>query len=655
MKSGFFKTIAFLISSVLVVSVLVAFNGYDEGVYEDYSYHSVGELITFADIQDLPIETNTLFSGSGNCVLCHGDPNQFPSSTANTDNSGNDISPVSLWRATMMANAAIDPFWRAKVKHEVIENPSLEDEIETLCVTCHAPNGHFDAMHNGLTTYTIDDLILDPMGLDGVSCTSCHTMADEDMGITFSGDITYETDHSAYGQYTSPFSNSMFNFTGFTPYYGSHISSSEACGKCHSLITETINDAGEITENSFVEQAVYHEWLNSTYASEVATTTCIDCHMPTMDEGVIVSPMPPFLTERSSFAKHDLVGGNVFMLNLLKDNITELDVNATAAQFDEVIEKTNYMLQSEALLLIIDMLSIENDSALFEVSLENLSGHKLPSGYPSRKMMIEFTAYTPFGDTIFHSGGINPEGRIIGELDDEYEIHYNTITQEDQVQIYEYVMGNEAGELTTILTRAYSPLKDNRIPPAGFTTGHMAYDTVQIVGDASVDPNFNIENEEEGSAKDLVYYHVPLGELASELIINVKIHYISVPRKWLDELFSNDATEINDFETMYNAMDIESVIMQEEELLVTVSSIKEIELSSVQIYPNPSNSEVNVITGSNEITEFTLFDSQGREIKLDYNLGSRSNKITLPEAAGKYYLKIHFSDGFIETKTIIKL
>lgn len=653
MKIGSIKTFLFLLPAVVLILLLLSFNGYDSGVYEEYSYHSKIELLAFADIQDLPTETNTLFSGSGNCALCHGDPGQFPSSDANTDALGNDVSPVTLWRATMMANAAVDPFWRAKVAHEVIENPDLEDEIETLCVTCHAPNGHFDAIHNGFETYTIDDLILDPMGLDGVSCTSCHTMADVDMGITFSGDITYETDHSAYGQYTSPFTNSMVNFTGFTPIYSEHVSSSEACGKCHSLITETINEAGEITENSFVEQAIYHEWLNSVYS--VDETTCIDCHMPTLDEGVIVSPMPPFLTERSSFAKHELVGGNVFMLNLLKDNIADLSLNATAEQFDEVIEKTNIMLQSNALILEVDLLNTENDSAFFEVRLENLVGHKLPSGYPSRKMMIEFAVFTPAGDTVFHSGGFNAEGRINGELDDEFEAHYNDIYSEDQVQIYEYVMGNEQGDVTTILTRAYSPLKDNRIPPAGFTTGHNAYDTVQVIGNAADDLNFNIENEQEGSAKDIINYHIPLNGNSSELIVNVKVHYISVPRKWLDQLFSNDATPINDFETMFNDVDIESVIMQEEELLVTVSSVNEIEIYTLQIYPNPTNSEVNVVSESKQITEFHLFDSQGKEIEIKYSLSNEINKIVLPSAAGKYYLKIHFSDDVIETKTIIKL
>jgi hypothetical protein len=491
------------------------------------------------------------------------------------------------------------------------------------------------------------------MGLDGVSCTSCHTIANEEMGIGFSGQIVYDTLKSAFGQFINPFGMPMVNVTGFTPLFSEHVSSSEACAKCHSLITETINEDGEITENSFVEQAVYHEWLNSSYS--VNETRCVDCHMPTVEEGVIVSPLPSFLAERDGFAKHELVGGNVFMLNLLKDNITDLSLNATVQQFEEVIAKTNVMLQSNALNLELLLLENENDSLLLEVVLENLSGHKLPSGYPSRKMMIEFTAYTLDGDTLFHSGGMNAEGRINGELDDAFESHYDYINQEEQVQIYEYVMGNEIGEVTTILTRAYSPLKDNRIPPLGFTTGHNAYDTVQIVGNASTDLNFNSEDEQEGSGKDFIYYHVPYTGSTLDIVINVKVHYLSVPRKWLDQLFEHDATEITDFETMYNAVNMETVIMQEEELLLSINSIDEIDLNSVLLYPNPSVNEVNIEAKNLQISSLSLFDSQGKELQVEMELNGETNKLYLPESNGKYLVRIQFSDGSFTTRTVIKM
>ena len=65
-------------------------------------------VVGYSKAQSLPIQTSTLFSGSGNCAACH----QAGSIDSNVlrDTQGNDISPVSLWRSTMMANATQDPF-----------------------------------------------------------------------------------------------------------------------------------------------------------------------------------------------------------------------------------------------------------------------------------------------------------------------------------------------------------------------------------------------------------------------------------------------------------------------------------------------------------------------------------------------------------------
>jgi hypothetical protein len=48
----------------------------------------------------LPNDSNTWFSASGKCTQCHNS-----NATALRDNSGNDVSPVSQWRSTMLANA----------------------------------------------------------------------------------------------------------------------------------------------------------------------------------------------------------------------------------------------------------------------------------------------------------------------------------------------------------------------------------------------------------------------------------------------------------------------------------------------------------------------------------------------------------------------
>jgi len=97
---------------------------------------------TQKDIWPLPTGFNNLFAGSGECLLCH---------NSMVDEEGNDLSIVGWWKSSMMANASKDPFWRAKVSYETIINPELQEEIESTCTKCHAPQGNFEAQQNGQT------------------------------------------------------------------------------------------------------------------------------------------------------------------------------------------------------------------------------------------------------------------------------------------------------------------------------------------------------------------------------------------------------------------------------------------------------------------------------------------------------------------------
>jgi len=46
---------------------------------------------------------------------------------------GEDVSIDTDWRSTMMANAATDPFWQAKVHLETLRNPAISNAIEQKC------------------------------------------------------------------------------------------------------------------------------------------------------------------------------------------------------------------------------------------------------------------------------------------------------------------------------------------------------------------------------------------------------------------------------------------------------------------------------------------------------------------------------------------
>ena len=91
----------------------------------------ISQVILFAQSDPLPFGRTTLFAGSGICEVCHASDGVVM--TVN----GLDVSPISHWRSTMMANATKDPFWRAVVAEEVHRFPTLQQTIETTCTKCH--------------------------------------------------------------------------------------------------------------------------------------------------------------------------------------------------------------------------------------------------------------------------------------------------------------------------------------------------------------------------------------------------------------------------------------------------------------------------------------------------------------------------------------
>ncbi len=49
-----------------------------------------------------------------------------------------------------------------------------------------------------------------------------------------------------------------------------------------------------------------------------------------------------------------------------------------------------------------------------DVLVENLTGHKLPTAYPSRRVWLHVAIHDRNGLTVFESGALNPDGSIQG-------------------------------------------------------------------------------------------------------------------------------------------------------------------------------------------------------------------------------------------------
>ena len=157
-----------------------------------HEFHTSTELAAFAKLHAGPIGEGDYFLTAAHCKSCHGyDSLQY----ANVDSLGVDINLFDDWKSTMMANSSKDPFWRAKVSHEILVNPGHTLELQDNCTSCHAPMGNYTSKYKGLSAhYTIGTLKNDSLGLDGVSCASCHTIGDSArLGSVFSGIIPYDT------------------------------------------------------------------------------------------------------------------------------------------------------------------------------------------------------------------------------------------------------------------------------------------------------------------------------------------------------------------------------------------------------------------------------------------------------------------------------
>ena len=475
------------------------------------------------------------FSGSQNCAFCH---------DGLRDSSGLDVSIVAEWQASMMANSSRDPVWRAKVASEIKRNPNLREEIESTCSRCHAPMAHVEAVFATAEIRLMDDGFLHPdnplfdAAADGVSCTLCHQVSDSaDLGTDagFSGNFeipfVFGSDRVAFGQYSNPLAGPMVNQVAFTPTTSGHISESEVCGTCHNLSTPVVDAQGNLTNDSFPEQMVYTEWEHSDFAT---TRSCQDCHMIRADGDVTIStrPMNGGLRPRPEFARHNIVGGNTYLLDILARNAGDLQISATG--FDDLIADTRAFLGG-AVSLGLEDVQKSNGELHFSVRLSNHSGHKFPTSYPSRRAWLQVIISDAQGVVMFESGAVDASGQITGHAGDldraDVEPHYQTIRSESQVQSYETVMENADQNVTHTLLEARAYRKDNRLLPAGMDKASVP-DTIRPQGAAFGDPDFI-------GGSDVVHYEIA-GLVPGTYTIEAKLNYQTLAYGFIQDLIADD-------------------------------------------------------------------------------------------------------------------
>ncbi len=516
-------------------------------------------LCSFISLYALSIlntDKTTLFSGSGNCQSCH----QSDGNIMNYE--GKDISPVALWRSTMMAHSAKDPLWRAVVSEESHSNPDFSDIIESTCTRCHAPMGNRQAREDGEESYLLSDLYVSKLALDGVSCAACHQIQNSEFESASSYSGMYQIDNSRkiYGPYQNPLAMPMQNFVNYTPEYRKAIAHSELCATCHTLFAPYFDNNNQIG-GTFPEQTPYIEWKISEYPE--MGKSCQECHMPAINEGIDIATTPNWdNTLRSPFWKHDFVGGNSYMLGVLKNmEASGSEMSANSAQFEQTIAQTNSNLNNAADLI----LSLRNGFLVAEII--NLTGHKLPTGIPFRRMWLQVSIKNQDGQAFFESGTPTEKGRILSNSA-ETQIHRDTIFSEEEIQIWEATPADVNGNSTFALLRASNFIKDNRIPPKGFDRLSPSYDTCAIYGRALEDNNFGDDG------KDIVYYKLP-DLTGGTYTATVSLLYQSVKPGLVDYLKTVNTNEISTFVKLYDENPNIPAVIESKNFDFTISGVED--------------------------------------------------------------------------------
>ena len=268
------------------------------------------------------------------------------------------------------------------------------------------------------------------------------------------------------------------------------MASAEHCATCHNLYTPYVDAQGNIL-GEFPEQTPYTEWQYSSFGA--SATSCQSCHMPLAQGGVVISTVPANLDARQPFYQHLFVGGNAFMLQILSDWGAELEVTADPVHFVATQARVADQIGKRSATLTLEGLELKDGALSAQFEVVPLTGHKFPASFPSRRAWLHVTVADAAGKVIFESGKHNPDGTITGNAADTdpaaFEPHYDVITQPDQVQIYEPIMGDNEGHVTYTLLRGAKYLKDNRLLPAGADKAKLPAD-IAVYGEAASDANF---------------------------------------------------------------------------------------------------------------------------------------------------------------------
>jgi len=492
-----------------------------------------------------------IFHTSDQCLACH---NALASAT------GEDVSIGFKWRSSMMGNSGRDPYWMAAVRRESLDHPAAVDAIEDKCTVCHLAMARTTYVAEGGQGRAFENFPVlgeggphTDLALDGVSCTVCHQIQNVNLGVEegFTGGYVIDLERGmGHREVIGPFTvdsgrtRIMKSASEFEPVEAAHIQSAEFCANCHTLFTHALDaDGNEVGE--LAEQVPYLEWRHSDFPGQ---RTCQDCHMPVVEGEVSVTGVLP--NPRPDVNRHSFRGGNFLMPRILNKHRAALSVVALPQELEETAKAAEENLATKAATLRLDPQEVTEGRLVVDAVVTTLAGHKVPTAYPSRRAWINLSVRDGQGNVVFESGALGPNGAIAGNDNDadgsRFEPHYLEISEQDQVQIYEDIMVDYRGEVTTGLLWGVEYVKDNRLLPAGFEKA-TASDDVAVKGAALGDEDFT-------GGGDTTRFSVAVDGSDGPFTVEATLWYQPIGYRWALNLGGFDTAESAQFLSFFQGV-----------------------------------------------------------------------------------------------------
>ncbi len=258
--------------------------------------------------------------------------------------------------------------------------------------------------------------------------------------------------------------------------------------------------------------------------------------------------------DRERMGRHAFIGGNAFMLRLMNRHRAELGIAALSAELEATADATVRQLERDTATVAVERATLSGGTLALDVVVTNLTGHKLPTGYPSRRAWLHVTARDAGGRVLFESGRLRENGAIDGNASDAdeatFEPHYAEITRTDEVQIYESIMGTPAGMPTTGLLQA------TRLPQGQSLAAARVRQAHRSVRDRR---RWALPQPMTTSAAAAIASGIACRSSgAGAVTVDVELRYQPIAYRWAQNLAAYDAAEPKRFVGYYNGMASES-------------------------------------------------------------------------------------------------